>query len=144
MLIDAYFSGTKVKWILDNVEGAREKAENGDLLFGTIDTWLLWKMTGGKAHVTDYSNASRTLMYNIYDLKWDEELLDILGVPASMLPEVKSSSEVYGHTIDYHFFGESIPIAGIAGDQRNLPCLDKLVLKPVWRKTPMVQDALCS
>ncbi|SDN60404.1 glycerol kinase [Fictibacillus solisalsi] len=118
LLIDAYFSGTKVKWILDNVEGAREKAENGDLLFGTIDTWLLWKMTGGKAHVTDYSNASRTLMYNIYDLKWDEELLDILGVPASMLPEVKSSSEVYGYTIDYHFFGESIPIAGIAGDQQ--------------------------
>lgn len=118
LLIDAYFSGTKVKWILDNVEGAREKAEKGDLLFGTIDTWLLWKMTGGQAHVTDYSNASRTLMYNIYDLKWDEELLDILGVPASMLPEVKSSSEVYGHTIDYHFFGESIPIAGIAGDQQ--------------------------
>lgn len=118
LLIDAYFSGTKVKWILDNVEGAREKAERGDLLFGTIDTWLLWKMTGGQAHVTDYSNASRTLMYNIYDLKWDEELLDILGVPAAMLPEVKSSSEVYGHTIDYHFFGESIPIAGIAGDQQ--------------------------
>ncbi|SFE85720.1 glycerol kinase [Bacillus sp. OV194] len=118
LLIDAYFSGTKVKWILDNVEGAREKAEKGDLLFGTIDTWLLWKMTGGQAHVTDYSNASRTLMYNIYDLKWDEELLDILDVPASMLPEVKSSSEVYGQTIDYHFFGESIPIAGIAGDQQ--------------------------
>ncbi len=118
LLIDAYFSGTKVKWILDNVEGAREKAEKGELLFGTIDTWLLWKMTGGQAHVTDYSNASRTLMYNIYDLKWDEELLDILDVPASMLPEVKSSSEVYGQTIDYHFFGESIPIAGIAGDQQ--------------------------
>ncbi|MDN4071601.1 MULTISPECIES: glycerol kinase GlpK [Fictibacillus] len=118
LLIDAYFSGTKVKWILDNVEGAREKAEKGDLLFGTIDTWLLWKMTGGEAHVTDYSNASRTMMYNIYDLKWDQELLDILGVPSSMLPEVKSSSEVYGHTIDYHFFGESIPIAGIAGDQQ--------------------------
>ncbi|EIT83816.1 glycerol kinase [Fictibacillus macauensis ZFHKF-1] len=118
LLIDAYFSGTKVKWILDNVEGAREKAENGDLLFGTIDTWLLWKMTGGQAHVTDYSNASRTLMYNIYDLQWDDELLDVLGVPKSMLPEVKSSSEVYGHTIDYHFFGESIPIAGIAGDQQ--------------------------
>ncbi|WP_062238326.1 glycerol kinase GlpK [Fictibacillus sp. FJAT-27399] len=118
LLIDAYFSGTKVKWILDNVEGAREKAEKGDLLFGTIDTWLLWKMTGGQAHVTDYSNASRTLMYNIYDLKWDEELLDILDVPGSMLPEVKSSSEVYGQTIDYHFFGESIPIAGIAGDQQ--------------------------
>ncbi|MBR3379499.1 MAG: glycerol kinase, partial [Bacillus sp. (in: Bacteria)] len=96
LLIDAYFSGTKVKWILDNVEGAREKAENGDLLFGTIDTWLIWKMTGGQSHVTDYSNASRTLMFNIYDLKWDEELLDILGVPASMLPDVKPSSHIYG------------------------------------------------
>ncbi|MFC7371520.1 glycerol kinase GlpK [Fictibacillus iocasae] len=118
LLIDAYFSGTKVKWILDNVEGAREKAEKGDLLFGTIDTWLVWKLSGGEAHVTDYSNASRTLMYNIYDLKWDEELLDILGVPASMLPEVKSSSEVYAHTVNHHFFGENIPIAGIAGDQQ--------------------------
>ena len=96
LLIDAYFSGTKVKWILDNVEGAREKADRGELLFGTIDTWLIWKLSGGKEHVTDYSNASRTLMYNIYELKWDEELLDILGIPASMLPEVKSSSEIYG------------------------------------------------
>lgn len=118
LLIDAYFSGTKVKWILDNVEGAREKAERGDLLFGTIDTWLIWRLTGGKTHVTDYSNASRTLMYNIYDLKWDEELLDILGVPASMLPEVKPSSEIYGYTDEVHFFGESTPIAGIAGDQQ--------------------------
>ena len=90
LLIDAYFSGTKVKWILDNVEGAREKAEKGELLFGTIDTWLVWKLSGGKAHVTDYSNASRTLMYNIHDLQWDEELLDMLTVPTSMLPEVKS------------------------------------------------------
>jgi glycerol kinase len=118
LLIDAYFSGTKVKWILDNVEGAREKAENGDLLFGTIDTWLIWKLSGGKAHVTDYSNASRTLMYNIFDLKWDEELLDILGVPKSMLPEVRPSSEVYANTIPYHFFGKEIPIAGAAGDQQ--------------------------
>lgn len=118
LLIDAYFSGTKVKWILDNVEGAREKAENGELLFGTIDTWLIWKLSGGKSHVTDYSNASRTLMYNIYDLKWDEELLDILTVPKSMLPEVKPSSEVYGHTVDYHFFGEKVAIAGAAGDQQ--------------------------
>ncbi|MED4238117.1 glycerol kinase GlpK [Priestia megaterium] len=118
LLIDAYFSGTKVKWILDNVEGAREKAENGELLFGTIDTWLIWKLSGGKAHVTDYSNASRTLMFNIYDLKWDDELLDILGVPKSMLPEVKPSSEVYAHTVDYHFFGKNIPIAGAAGDQQ--------------------------
>jgi glycerol kinase len=100
------------------VEGAREKAENGDLLFGTIDTWLVWKLSGGKAHVTDYSNASRTLMYNIFDLKWDDELLDILGVPKSMLPEVRPSSEVYAKTVDYHFFGQEVPIAGIAGDQQ--------------------------
>ncbi|MBV6685137.1 glycerol kinase GlpK [Bacillus sp. JRC01] len=118
LLIDAYFSGTKVKWILDNVDGAREKAEAGKLLFGTIDTWLIWKMSGGKAHVTDYSNASRTLMYNIYDLEWDKELLNILGVPESMLPEVRPSSEVYGTTIPYHFFGREIPIAGAAGDQQ--------------------------
>ena len=118
LLIDAYFSGTKVKWILDNVEGAREKAENGDLLFGTIDTWIIWKLTKGNVHVTDYSNASRTLMFNIYDLKWDEELLDILGVPASMLPEVRPSSEVYGVTDADQFFGQEIAIAGIAGDQQ--------------------------
>jgi glycerol kinase len=117
LLIDAYFSGTKVKWILDNVEGAREKAVRGDLLFGTIDTWLVWKLSGGKVHVTDYTNASRTLMYNIYELKWDEELLKLLDVPASMLPEVKSSSEIYGHTDNIHFFGHKAPIAGIAGDQ---------------------------
>lgn len=117
LLIDAYFSGTKVKWILDNVDGARERAEKGELLFGTIDTWLIWKLTGGKAHVTDYTNASRTLMYNIYDLKWDDELLEILDVPHSMLPEVHSSSEVYGETVGYHFFGENVPIAGVAGDQ---------------------------
>lgn len=118
LLIDAYFSGTKVKWILDNVEGAREKAEAGDLLFGTIDTWIIWKLTEGAAHVTDYSNASRTLMFNIYDLKWDEELLDILTVPASMLPKVCESSEVYGKTAPNNFFGQEIPIAGIAGDQQ--------------------------
>lgn len=117
LLIDAYFSGTKVKWILDHVEGAREKAERGELLFGTIDTWLTWKLSGGKAHVTDYSNASRTLMYNIHELKWDEELLEMLTVPKSMLPEVRQSSEVYAHTVDYHFFGQNVPISGIAGDQ---------------------------
>ncbi|HET7521971.1 MAG TPA: glycerol kinase GlpK, partial [Bacillales bacterium] len=110
---------TKVKWILDNVEGAREKAENGDLLFGTIDTWLIWKLSGGKAHVTDYTNASRTLMFNIHDLKWDDELLDMLNVPKSMLPEVRGSSEVYAHTVDHHFFGEEVPIAGVAGDQQS-------------------------
>ncbi|MBU2704063.1 glycerol kinase [Sporomusaceae bacterium BoRhaA] len=119
LILDAYFSGTKVKWILDNVEGARTSAEKGDLLFGTMDTWLIWKLTGGKVHVTDYSNASRTLMYNIRELKWDEELLKILTVPASMLPEVRSSSEVYGE-IDKNVIAGlgHIPIAGIAGDQQ--------------------------
>lgn len=118
LLIDPYFSGTKVKWILDHVEGAREKAEQGKLLFGTIDTWLVWKLSGGRAHVTDYSNASRTLMFNIYELKWDDELLDILGVSKSMLPQVRPSSEIYGKTVDYHFFGSEIPISGVAGDQQ--------------------------
>ncbi|WP_339149972.1 MULTISPECIES: glycerol kinase GlpK [unclassified Sutcliffiella] len=118
LLVDAYFSGTKAKWLLDHVEGARDKAEQGDLLFGTIDTWLIWKLSGGKAHVTDYSNASRTLLFNIHELKWDEELMEILGVPASMLPEVKASSEVYAKTVDFHFFGKEVPIAGAAGDQQ--------------------------
>lgn len=136
LLIDAYFSGTKVKWILDNVEGAREKAEKGDLLFGTIDTWLIWKLTGGKVHVTDYTNASRTLMYNIHDLKWDEQLLDILGVPASMLPEVHLSSEVYGKTDAVHFFGQEVPIAGVAGDQQaalfGQACFEKGMVKNTY------------
>lgn len=118
LLLDPYFAGTKVKWILDNVEGAREKAENGDLLFGTIDTWLVWKLSGKAAHITDYSNASRTLMFNIHDLEWDDELLELLTVPKNMLPEVKPSSEVYGKTIDYHFYGQEVPIAGVAGDQQ--------------------------
>ncbi|ADI00044.1 glycerol kinase GlpK [Salisediminibacterium selenitireducens] len=136
LLIDAYFSGTKVKWILDNVEGAREKADNGELLFGTIDTWLIWKLSGGRAHVTDYSNASRTLMYNIHELKWDDELLDILGVPKSMLPEVRPSSEEYAKTIDYHFFGEEVPIAGAAGDQQSAlfgqACFEKGMAKNTY------------
>ncbi|MCM3568719.1 glycerol kinase GlpK [Neobacillus mesonae] len=118
LLIDAYFSGTKIKWILDNVEGAREKADAGKLLFGTIDTWLIWKLSGGRAHVTDYSNASRTLMYNIHELKWDDELLNILTVPKSMLPDVRPSSEIYAKTVDYHFFGQEVPVAGVAGDQQ--------------------------
>ncbi|MED3758455.1 glycerol kinase GlpK [Peribacillus frigoritolerans] len=136
LLIDAYFSGTKVKWILDHVDGAREKAENGDLLFGTIDTWLIWKLSGGKSHVTDYSNASRTLMYNIHDLKWDEELLEILQVPRSMLPDVRSSSEVYGKTAPHHFFGHEIPIAGAAGDQQaalfGQECFEKGMAKNTY------------
>ncbi|MBC2116579.1 glycerol kinase GlpK [Listeria booriae] len=118
LLIDAYFAGTKARWILNHVDGAQERAENGELLFGTIDTWLVWKLTGGKAHVTDYSNASRTLLYNIYDLQWDDELLEMLNIPKVMLPEVKQSSEVYGTTVPYHFFGEEVPVAGIAGDQQ--------------------------
>lgn len=136
LLIDAYFSGTKVKWILDNVDGAREKAEAGKLLFGTIDTWLIWKLSGGRAHVTDYSNASRTLMFNINDLKWDEELLKILGVPASMLPEVKPSSEVYAQTATHHFFGKEVPIAGAAGDQQaalfGQACFEKGMAKNTY------------
>lgn len=118
LVVDAYFSGTKVKWILDHVPGSREKAAKGDVLFGTIDTWVIWKLTGGKVHVTDYTNASRTLIYNIHELKWDEALLSYLDIPKAMLPEVKQSSEVYGKTVDYHFFGEEVPIAGIAGDQQ--------------------------
>ncbi len=118
LVVDAYFSGTKIKWILDNVEGAREKAEAGKLRFGTIDTWLIWKLTDGDVHVTDYSNASRTLIFNIHDLEWDEELLDILDIPESMLPEAKPSSEVYGKTSPDQFFGKAVPIAGIAGDQQ--------------------------
>ncbi len=118
LVVDAYFSGTKVKWILDNVEGAREKAEAGDLIFGTVDSWLVWNLTRGAKHVTDYTNASRTMLYNIKDLKWDDKILDIMGVPASMLPEVKPSSEVYGVTDPATFGGAQIPIAGIAGDQQ--------------------------
>ncbi|MCT4607472.1 MAG: glycerol kinase GlpK [Marinisporobacter sp.] len=118
LVVDAYFSGTKVKWILDHVEGAREKAEKGDLLFGTMDTWLIWNLTRGKAHVTDYSNASRTLLYNIKDLKWDEFILKELDIPSSMLPKVKPSSDIYGYTDEKTFGGAKIPIAGAAGDQQ--------------------------
>ena len=117
LVLDAYFSGTKVRWILENVEGARARAEAGELAFGTIDTWLVWKLTGGARHVTDPSNASRTLLFNILTGHWDDELLAILGVPRSMLPEVCSSSEVYGETTG-DLFSSPIPIAGIAGDQQ--------------------------
>ena len=118
LVIDAYFSATKVRWLLDNIEGAQEKADNGELLFGTIDSWLVWKLTDGQVHVTDYSNASRTMLYNIHKLEWDQEILDLLNIPSSMLPEVKSNSEVYGHTRSYHFYGSEVPIAGMAGDQQ--------------------------
>lgn len=117
LVIDAYFSGTKIKWILDNVDGVREKAEQGDILFGTIDTWLIWNLTGGKFHITDYSNASRTMIYNIKELMWDEKIIDELSIPMSILPTVKKSSEVYANT-KKELFGEEIPIAGIAGDQQ--------------------------
>ncbi len=121
LVVDAYFSGTKIKWILDNVPGAREKAENGDLLFGTVDTWIIWKLTNGKVHVTDPTNASRTMLYNIKELKWDERMMEELGVPASMLPEVRNSSEVYGEANLGGVAGGGgyrIPISGIAGDQQ--------------------------
>ena len=118
LVTDAYFSGTKVKWILDNVEGARAKAEKGELCFGTVDSWLLWKLTNGKVHATDVSNASRTMLYNIFEMKWDEDLLKLLNIPASMLPEVRQSSEVYGHT-DNILTAASVPISGIAGDQQS-------------------------
>ncbi|MCI9439713.1 MAG: glycerol kinase GlpK [Ruminococcus sp.] len=117
LVIDAYFSGTKVKWILDHVEGARERAERGTLLFGTVETWLIWKLTKGAVHVTDYTNASRTMLFNINTLQWDEEILEELGIPKSMLPQAKPSSEIYGET-DPSFFGGRIPIAGAAGDQQ--------------------------
>ncbi|GAK23492.1 glycerol kinase [Vibrio sp. JCM 19052] len=118
LVLDPYFSGTKVKWILDNVEGAREEAEAGKLLFGTVDTWLVWKMTQGRVHVTDYTNASRTMLFNINDLCWDQKMLDEMGIPASMMPEVKRSSEIYGQTNIGGKGGTRIPIAGIAGDQQ--------------------------
>ncbi|MEA5012587.1 MAG: glycerol kinase GlpK [Angelakisella sp.] len=126
LLVDAYFSGTKIKWILDNVPGAREKAEAGELMFGTVDTWLIWKLTGGAAHVTDYTNASRTMLYNIRDLCWDKRICDALSIPMSMLPEVKNSSEVYG-TVNIE--GVKVPLAGCAGDQQaalfGQTCFDK-------------------
>ncbi|MDA5387994.1 MULTISPECIES: glycerol kinase GlpK [Loigolactobacillus] len=118
LIIDAYFSATKIRWILDHVKGSQERAEKGELLFGTIDTWLLWKLTGGEKHITDYSNASRTMLFNIHELHWDDEILKLLNIPKVMLPEVHPNSEVYGKTKDYHFYGSEVPIAGMAGDQQ--------------------------
>lgn len=115
LIVDAYFSATKIKWILDNVEGAKAKAENGELLFGTVDSWLIWKLTNGKVHITDRSNASRTMLYNIKEDKWDKKLLEILEIPESMLPEIKSSSEIYGYM---NLMGKEIPISAVAGDQQ--------------------------
>ncbi|MBW1605605.1 glycerol kinase GlpK [Lactobacillus sp. Sy-1] len=129
LVIDSYFSATKIKWILDNVAGARQKAENGDLYFGTIDTWLLWKLTSGHVHATDYTNASRTMLYNIHDLQWDSEILQLLDIPASMLPEVKPSSHNFGYTSNFTFSGVQVPITGIAGDQQAA-LFGQLALEP--------------
>jgi glycerol kinase len=135
LVIDAYFSGSKIKWILDNVPGARNKAENGQLAFGTVDTWLIWKLTHGKLHITDASNASRTMLYNIHSMQWDEELLKIFDIPLNILPGVKSSSELYGKTVREHF-GDEIPISGIAGDQQaalfGQMCVDKGMVKNTY------------
>ena len=118
LLLDAYFSATKIRWLFENVDGVRERAERGELLFGTIDSWLIWNLTGGKVHVTDISNASRTLLFDIHRRRWDEDLLELFGVPASMLPEVRSCSEEYGRILPRHFHGQDVPICGIAGDQQ--------------------------
>lgn len=135
LLIDAYFSGTKIQWILDNVKGARERAEAGDLIFGTVDTWLLWNLTGGKVHKTDYSNASRTMLYNIRTLQWDDKLLEELNIPRIMLPQVTDSSGIFGYT-DEKSFGAGIPIGGIAGDQQSAlfghACFEKGMVKNTY------------
>ena len=135
LVLDAYFSATKVKWILDHVDGAREKAENGELCFGTVDTWLVWQLTQGKTFVTDVSNASRTLIFNIHTLTWDDELLELFAIPKSMLPEVKGNSEIYAH-IDSKIFAGDIPIAGIAGDQQaalfGQLCVEKGMVKNTY------------
>ena len=129
LIIDPYFSATKIRWILDHVPGAQEKAEQGKLLFGTIDSWLVWKLTDGQKHVTDYTNASRTMLFNIHTLKWDKDILKLLNIPEQMLPEVRSNSEVYGTTATYMFFGGEVPIAGMAGDQQAA-LFGQLALKP--------------
>src|SRR6056297_2422302 len=135
LVIDSYFSGTKVKWILDNVEGAREKAEKGELAFGTIDSWLIWNFTQGETHVTDVTNASRTMLFNINKMEWDEEILEMMDIPKSLLPEVKQSSEIYAHT-KTTLFASKIPIAGIAGDQQaalfGQMCTEKGMVKNTY------------
>ena len=141
LIIDAYFSGTKLKWILDNVEGVRERAERGDLLFGTVETWLIWKLTKGKVHVTDYSNASRTLLFNIKDLTGDKEILEELNIPECMLPEAKPSSTIYGYT-DASYVGKEIAISGAAGDQQAA-LFGQTCFNAGEAKIHMVQDASC-
>ena len=136
---DAYFSATKIKWILDYVPGARERAQAGEILFGTVDSWLVWKLTGGKVHVTDRTNASRTMLYNIQKLDWDDTLLNALDIPRAMLPRVTDSSEIYGYT---DLCGVQVPVAGIAGDSRP-HCLARAVFPKAKPKTPMVPAAFC-
>ena len=142
LVIDAYFSATKLKWILDNVPGARQKAEAGQLLFGTVETWLIWKLTCGKIHVTDYSNASRTMMFNIHTLQWDEEILTELDIPRCMLPEPRPSSCFYEWADPMHF-GDGIRIAGAAGEISRRHCLGRPALPPGKPRTPLVPAALC-
>ncbi len=142
LVVDAYFSGTKVKWILEHVTGARERARNGELLFGTVDTWLIWNLTRGKVHVTDYSNASRTLLFNIKTLQWDQRILDELDIPACMLPEVKPSSCIYGHTDPQTFGGAMIPISGDAGDQQAA-LFGRPVSATAWSRIPTAPAVSC-
>jgi glycerol kinase len=141
LVLDAYFSGTKVKWLLENVPGLRERAGKGELCFGTIDSWLIYNLTGGQVHATDVSNASRTLLFNLHTLRWDEHLLGILGIPKALLPEVRPSAGLFGETVP-ELFGAAIPIAGVAGDQQAA-LLGRLVLPPVWPKIPTAPAASC-
>lgn len=129
LLVDPYFSATKIRWILDKVPGAQKRAEKGGLLFGTINTWLLWKLTNGACHLTDYTNASRTMLFNIHTMQWDQDILNILNIPRALLPEVKSNSEIYGYTVPYHFFGGRVPIASMIGDQQAA-LFGQLALEP--------------
>lgn len=129
LIIDPYFSATKIRWILDHVPGAQKRAENGELLFGTIDSWLIWKLTNGRVHATDYTNASRTMLFNIHTLAWDDDILRLLNIPKAILPEVKNNAEIYGYTIPYHFFGGTVPISGVAGDQQAA-LIGQLALEP--------------
>ncbi len=142
LVTDPYFSGTKLKWILDNVEGARERARNGDLLFGTIDTWLIWKLTEGKVHVTDYTNASRTMLFNIHSLDWDARMLEVLDIPASMLPEVRNSSEVYGNARIGGSAAASRRSPGSPATSRP-PCSARCAWNRARRRTPTAPAASC-
>lgn len=139
LILDAYFSATKLRWILEQTPGARERAKRGELLFGTVETWLIWKLTGGRVHVTDYSNASRTMLFNIHTLQWDAEILDMLDIPSCMLPEVRPSSEVYG-TAEPAISARRSPIAGAAGDQQAA-LFGQTCFQPGRQKTPMERAA---